>query len=44
MPLRELIKADPGVEAVLTEPAPAAFERAAPDTEFVSAPPPEPED
>ncbi len=36
MPLRDLIKADPSVEAVLTEPAPAAFERRGQDDEFVA--------
>lgn len=38
MPLRELIRADPSVEAVLTEPAPAAFERDTQDDDFVAAP------
>ena len=37
MPLRELIGADPSVEAVLTEPAPAAFERGSRDDAFVRA-------
>lgn len=37
MPLRELISADPSVEAVLTEPAPAAFERDSRDDDFVRA-------
>ena len=41
LPLRELISADPGVETVLTEPAPAAFARDTQDDDFVSAQPPE---
>jgi hypothetical protein len=35
MPLRELIRADPGLEDLFVHPAPAAFERATPDVAFV---------
>ncbi|WP_328452497.1 DUF2185 domain-containing protein [Amycolatopsis sp. NBC_00438] len=38
LPLRELIRADPGLEELLGHPAPAAFERAGPDVAFVPVP------
>jgi hypothetical protein len=37
VPLRDLIRADPSVEAVLTEPAPAAFERDTGNDDFTPA-------
>ncbi|MFG1643082.1 DUF2185 domain-containing protein [Amycolatopsis sp. NPDC049252] len=38
VPLRDLIRADPGLEELFGHPAPAAFERAGPDVAFVPVP------